>query len=196
MANIKDIEEMFIKNSIEKDGKSPITVNGNVSAIGNGNTIVHTHKVIEKKEYILTPGEEHITNEQAAKLQELVRNVAEMEQLTKKNPKTIQSIWISLNRYCGVPTYRAIKYTDYEKAIKYLRTWGGRLNSTATARKKDPNWRNKKYASIHAVCRDPEFNEKRLAYMDKKFGTQHLSHLTDEDLEVVCRYVAGLRRKK
>lgn len=87
MANIKDIEEMFIKNSIEKDGKSPITVNGNVSAIGNGNTIVHTHKVIEKKEYILTPGEEHITNEQAAKLQELVRNVAEMEQLTKKNPK-------------------------------------------------------------------------------------------------------------
>jgi putative DNA-binding protein len=196
MANIKYIEEMFIKNSIEKSRESSITVNGNVSAIGNGNTIIHTQKVIEKKEYIINPGEEHITNEQAAKIQELVRNVAEMEQLTKKNPKTMQAIWIALNRYCGVPKYRAIKYTDYEKAVKYLRSWGGRLNSTATARKKDPNWRNKKYACIRAICHNPDFDEKRLAYMDKKFGTQHLSHLTDEDLETVYRYVAGLNRKK
>lgn len=193
MGDIKKIEEMFIKNSLKGKGEPSVIVNGNVSAIGNGNVIVHTNRITQKKEYILTPGDEHISEEQAAKLKELVHNIAELEKLTKNQPKPIQAIWYSLNKHCNVSTYRAIKYEDYEKAIKYLRSWSGRLNSTSTARKKNPDWRNKRYAAIYTICKNYNLTDRRLVYMEKKFGTQHLSHLNDQDLDVVYRYLVSLK---
>lgn len=191
---LKEIKEIFNESEQEEKTTNNININGDIGAIGNHNTIVQTTKFIERKRYILNPGEEHISEEQAFKIKELVHEAYETGKLVKKNPKTIQAIWTSLNRHCKVTSYRAIKSEDFNKAITYLRKMIGMLNAAPSAHNKNPDWRKKRCASIHTVCKRYGFEEKRINYMKKNFSEEHLTNLNDEDLDRVYRYVHGLKK--
>ncbi|KDN12596.1 transcriptional regulator [Snodgrassella communis] len=167
---------------------------GSGSTIHNISTTHHTTKTIAK----VKPGEEHITDEQAALLQLLVNEVALCEKYVKQNPRNHRAIWSALNSHMKVPSYRLIKKEQFEKAEKYLRTTIGRLNSQKSAKTKLPNhdWRNRKYRYIHASFTElPELEEWFKLHILKKFGTENKSHLDDEQLERAYTSLANKKRE-
>lgn len=197
MDKLDQIKKAFKESVPVKTHEPELTINGNISgsAIGNGNTIINTSSVIHKEKYVLKPGEDHISEAQACALKELIKKIYDIEQSTKKSPITMQRLWSSLNKYCGVTTYRAIKQEDFEKAKKYLQIRAGKLNSMPSAKKKNPNWRNQRYATIHVICKQNEIEDKKTAYINKNFCATSLTELNDDDLDKTYSYVTSLKSK-
>lgn len=191
----RKIEENIAKTTIENQ------INGNVSnaVIASSGSVVNqvnTQQHITKTIADVKPGIEHITNEQAAKLHALVKQIVESEQIAKTNPKTFRAVWSSLNAYCKVPKYNLIPLEHYEKAETYLRKWLGRLGNTATSRKKDPDWRKKKYAYIKLNIKQLNLEDWLSDYLLKNFSVTSLTELSDDDLQKTYSAVSNKKRKK
>lgn len=169
------------------------TVNGIVAGQING-TVIHTQTVVHKTTATPQPGVEHITEEQAARLHALVDDVADLESKLKKEPKSYQAIWKSLNRHCKVATYRMIKQEDFTKAEKYLKMWKGRLSSSPSAPKKDPDWRKGRIKAINTICNQLNLRDKKNAYIKDRFQATSLLELTDEELEETFRACHGWKQ--
>ncbi|MBF0284486.1 MAG: ORF6C domain-containing protein [Magnetococcales bacterium] len=142
------------------------------------------------------PGDGHISEDQAAKLTELVQQIVELEaKLKKKAPRSFRGVWGALNAHCGFTRYRLILYTDYGKAENYLRQWIGRLNSMASAPVADNDaWRKKRYAYIKINTKDLE--AWLTAYLKKNYKVDSITELTDEELDRTYRAVASKKRAK
>lgn len=174
-----------------------VAINGSTNVIGvvNGGTVnqIKTEKHVTTVKAEVKPGDEHITQAQAATLTTLVNEIVELEAKLKQKPKTHRSVWGSLNAHMGVTRYLLIPLIGFEKAEKYLRQWIGRLNSMASAPVKDGDaWRKRKYAYIKINSKDDPAAIER--YIAKHFGASSLSDLSNEELEQVYRYVAGRKR--
>lgn len=171
---------------------------GNViGLVQNGATVhqINTNRHVTTTVAEVKPGDEHISEEQASVLMELVRKNVELEEKLKKTPRTHRAVWSGLNAYCKVTRYRLIKKIDFDKARKYLDQSIGRLNSMASAPVKDGDaWRKRHYAYIKINSRDSE--PALLAYMKKNFQVVSLTELSNEHLAQVYKYVAGKKRKK
>lgn len=171
--------------------------NGNVIGVINGGTIhqINTQRHVQKTIAEVKPGDEHISDEQAAALHALVDKVVETEQRLKQKPRGHRSVWGALNAHCSVPQYRLIRSEDFAKAQKYLHQWIGRLDSMASAPVKDGDaWRKRKYAYIKINSKnDPEAVNR---YIAKNFGATSISDLDNQQLEQVYRYVASRKTRK
>lgn len=172
--------------------------NGNVIGVINGGATihqVHTQRHIQKTIAEVKPGEDHISDEQAAALHALVDKVVETEQRLKQKPRGHRSVWGALNAHCSVPQYRLIRAEDFAKAQKYLHQWIGRLDSMASAPVKDGDaWRKRKYAYIKINCKDDTAAIDR--YIAKNFKVSSLTELDNDQLEQVYRYVASRKSRK
>lgn len=174
-----------------------ITESTNVIGVMNGGTVnqIKTEKVNHVTKAEVKPGDDHITEVQAAKLTELVNEVVELEGKLKKNPKTHRAVWGSLNAHMGVTRYRLIPLEGFPKAEKYLRQWIGRLTSMASAPAKEGDaWRNRKYAYIKINSKDDPDAVAR--YIKRNFKAESLTELSNEQLEQTYRYVAGKKRDR
>ena len=202
--NIKLAESIADKNRQQNETARDKIINsaalnnsiiaGSGSTIHNISTTHHTTKTIAK----VQPGLEHISNEQASIIHNLVNEIAECEKHVKKNPRNHRSIWSALNRYMKVPSYRLIEHTEFEKAVKYLRTTIGRLNSQKSAKTKLPSneWRNRKYRYIHASFTEyPELEDWFKMHILKKYNTQNKSDLTDDQLAQAYTSLANKKRE-
>lgn len=175
-------------------------IQGNVSGIGfvgDGATvhINHNPKTIVKAE--TKPGVDHIDEGQCAVLKDLVDQVVEKEAILKKAPKTHRAVWASLNKHCGVATYRLIARTDFDKAKSYLLQWMGSLNGMKSAPIKDGvAWRNSRLKALHANVRGDQLLEQAMrAYIKREFKAESLADLANDELEKTYRYVAGKRSR-
>ncbi|WP_434777653.1 helix-turn-helix domain-containing protein [Neisseria sp. Ec49-e6-T10] len=171
-------------------------VTNSVITSGSGNTInqINTDKHITKTIAKVEPNETHISEKMASTLQELVKEIVALENLLKKQPKTYQAVWSSLNRHCKVSQYRLIALSDYTKAEKYLRTWIGRLSSMKTAPKIDDEWRKRKYAYIKINTKHKEEWLKNL--LITKYGVTSITELNDTNLQKVYNSVSTQKQKK
>lgn len=187
------------KAEVEAATQPSIAINGSTNVIGfvqNGATVnqIKTDKHVTTVKAEVKPGEDHITQEQAAKLTALVNEIVELEAKLKQKPKTHRSVWGTLNAHMGVTRYLLIPAIGYERAEKYLRQWLGRLNSGKSASVKDGDaWRKRKYAYIKINSKDDPDSVDR--YLAKNFGASSLSDLSNDELEKVYRYVAAKKRK-
>jgi len=174
-----------------------VSINRSTNVIGivNGGTVnqIKTDKHVTTVKAEVKPGDEHITQEQAATLTALVNEIVELESKLKQKPKTHRSVWGSLNAHMSVTRYLLIPAMGYDKAEKYLRQWIGRLNSMSSAPIKDGDaWRKRKYAYIKINSKnDPAIVER---YIAKNFSASSLSDLSNDELEKVYRYVAAKKR--
>lgn len=185
--------ERSVQPSVSISGGSASVVQ--VAQSGATVNMVTTQKHVTNTKAEVKPGDEHISEAQAAKLQTLVAEVAEQEQSVRKAPKTFRAIWAALNAHCGVTRYRLIPATDFEKAEKYLRTWIGRLNSSAKAATTDNDaWRKRKFAYIKINTQGDE--EWLSAYLRKTFKADSIKDLNDDDLDRTYRAVASRKRKR
>lgn len=171
--------------------------NGNVIGVINGGATIHqvnTQRHIQKTIAEVKPGEDHISDEQAAALHALVDKVVETEARLKQKPKGHRAVWGALNAHCGVPQYRLIRALDFQKAQKYLHQWIGRLDAMATAPVKDGDaWRKRKYAYIKINSKDDPAAVDR--YIAKNFQASSITELDNSQLDQVYRYVASRKNK-
>lgn len=97
-----------------------------VSVRGTGNaTVVGSHHVtinVNQRKVVadVKPGKEHITDEQAARLQQLVYDVHE------RTGREFQHVWSVLLRHVQAPKYRLIRLDRFPEAEAYLVRWLGR----------------------------------------------------------------------
>ena len=135
-----------------------IAIGGDNSGIVAGRDVIinQSPPPPQKVRAVVPVTEEHISNEQRAELQRLVREIVELETKVKRNPKSYAAVWGSLNAKLKVSEYKLIARDDFPKAEKYLREWIGRLSNTKTAQRKDGDWRKRKLPlSIQTVnCSD------------------------------------------
>ena len=162
----------------------------------NSGTInnIKTEKYTTRTKAVVEPSEIHISEDTARRLQDLVKEIVELEQKLKKNQKPFQAVWASLNKYCGVVTYRLIPVEKTDKAITYLRKWIGRLSSSKLAPKKVGNeWRSKKYAYIKLNTKGVLEDWLR-DHLFQKYDVESITELDDEQLQKVYQSVASKKR--
>ncbi|EOF4357771.1 ORF6C domain-containing protein [Pseudomonas aeruginosa] len=176
-----------------------VSQGGNASVVqvaqaGSTIHLVNTQNHVTHTKAEVKPGDQHITEAQAAKLTELVRQIVELETQLKKAPKSFRSVWAALNAHCGVTRYLLIALDDFPKAEKYLRQWIGRLNSMASAPVADnETWRKRRYSYIKINTKDD--SDWLAAYLKKTFKVTSLTELSDEQLDRTYRAVAARKRK-
>ena len=90
---------------------------------------------------------------------------------------------------------KGLKYiSPFEKAEKFLVRLRSIFLSAPSARKKNPDWRRKRIAAIHARCHELGIEAWRIAYMKEKFGRDSLVDMPDEEIETLYRAVMGKKR--
>lgn len=187
----KTEESKSQKNSIQNSN----VIYGDKGIINSG-TInnIKTEKYTTKTKAIVEPSKIHISEDTARRLQDLVKEIVDLEQKLKNNPKSFQAVWASLNKHCGVATYRLIPIEKTDKAITYLRKWIGRLSSSKSAPKKVGNeWRSKKYAYIKINTKGL-LDEWLRDHLLQKYGVESITELNDVQLQKVYQSVASKKR--
>lgn len=183
-------------------GNTPSVLGSATSGIGvvmQGATanVVNTLKHVTQTKAVVSPGVEHISDDEAAVLTLLVNKVVETEAKLKKKPSSHRSVWAALNRHCGVPQYRLIPLGRFEKARTYLNNWMGRLSSMASAPVKDgDNWRKRHYAYIKINTKELPEQTALDRFLSENFNDTKLSNLANDELEKAYRYVAGRRARR
>lgn len=123
------------------------------SIVGNGNIQVGGDILINKRETIrheVKPGPEHITEEQAYILHELVKEAVERDGKSGKDTsKLYASWWSKLKKQFKVASYRMIPYEQGEEAINWMKQQLAILRPKLRRTDNDA-WRKTHYAVIHA----------------------------------------------
>lgn len=179
----------------DQEGSGWVTITGKGNIVGNNNTIFHAPpKIVQKVE--LRPGEDHISDTQAATLQGLVGEIVRLSETLKKSPKSYQSVWGSLKRKFKVPHYRAISSDDFEKAEKFLRMQIGELTDMKSARKILPGWRKKRYAAIKARTKQNGTESQFREYLNRNFHVRSITELDDAELDTAYRRAMSMKPVK
>lgn len=189
----KELAKAVLENTDKNQNKSTNqNVIGNGNVVGNNN-VINFRQPEQKKpviKVVTNPGEEHINESQIVVLKQLVNDIVGLEKITRNEPLGYQSVWSSVNAAGGASKVRLIKVENYEKALNYARKWIGRLSSTKTAKKKDPNWRRRKYAFIKTNMKKYNLEEKLYDLLESKYMVNSLTKLADSELERVYHTVS------
>jgi len=160
-----------------------ISGDGNAAIIGSNNHVsIHVsrpRKVVAE----VRPGAEHISDDQAARLQQLVHDVH------LHTGKPFQLIWTSLLRHVGAPKYRLIRFGHFEAAESYLVRW------LAHSTSRDETEEQERKRHIRYI----KTNQRKLGRSDEEvaaFLRQHIgkSHLRDcalGELQKVRKQLVG-----
>lgn len=176
-------------------------INGNDNQVAGGdiiNNVINIHQAPpsppSKPRVVVNPGPEHISEAQRVKLQALVDDVVRLESIARREPKTHQSVWGALNKRMKASSYKLIMAAEYGRAEKFLREWIGRLSSTKSAAKKDPDWRKRKYSYIFANVKQLDKTKALDDLLQDRYGAASVKDITDEELTAVYQSVAGWKK--
>lgn len=165
------------------------------------NNIVHIHHhqatgqtAVAKPKIVIQPGPEHIGDTQRAALKALVDDVVKLEAVARRAPKGHASVWGALNKRMKASSYHLIMASDYPRAEKFLREWIGRLSSTKSAVKKDPEWRKRKYAYIFTNVKMLGRQQALNQLLQERYSAESVKDIADEQLAAVYQVVAGWKR--
>ncbi|HEX2970868.1 MAG TPA: hypothetical protein VHP11_00960 [Tepidisphaeraceae bacterium] len=116
-----------------------------------GDLLVNSRKVARTE---FTPGPQHVTEETAYAIHELVDELAEMETLTRKPaPNPHRKWWSILGRHFHVATYRAISRERGEEVIAWLRQQKAILRPKLRRASPDA-WRGQMCKAIYARAQE------------------------------------------
>jgi hypothetical protein len=167
---------------------------GNVVAGGDVTHHVHHHAPAPRPKVVIKTADGTIDATQRADLQALVREWMDTHKALKRRELTWGAAWGSFNKAMKVSGYAEIKPEQFDKAKAWLRRQIAILNSMASAPKKLPDLRVKRYAAIKTKCKNQLRDEfAYVPYIQKTFGKTSLTDLADQELERTYRYVMGKR---
>lgn len=175
--------------------KIEIDGNDNQVALGDIINIHHApHQPAPKLKVIIQPGPEHIGDEQRARLKAIVDDIVKLESIARRAPKPHAAVWSAINKRLKTTSYHLIKAADYDKAEKFLREWIGRLSSTKTAVKKDPNWRKRKYSFIFTNVKQLAAAERLTTHLRERYSVESVKDLDDTQLAALYHAVSDWKR--
>lgn len=177
-----------------KTGRS-VTINGGSSnRIVGGNFYDQSIRIekIAPPNVIVKTGDGVLTAQQKAKIHTLVDSVVQAS-ATKRTPLTHKVVWKQLDIHMSVNKYDEILKEDFDGACKYLKKREAIFLGMVSAPKKNPAWRSKRIAAIHARCKQRGWEEWRIKYMKEKFNEVSMINLCDADLELLYRSVMSKR---
>ena len=171
-----------------------VHIKGDGNIVGDGNTVIHTHKVVKKVVVQARPGEVHITGEQVVKVKDMVRQIVELEKHVKRKPKGYPQVYGALKRHCKAGQINLIELDQYDRAVKYLQGWIGRLLSMPSAPRNFPGWREVRIRKIMANAVKNGLKERLYDHLESRYGHRSVKALEDEDLERVYRLVLSWKK--
>lgn len=163
--------------------RRPTAAPTQVSVRGTGNaTVVGSHHVtinVNQRKVVadVKPGKEHITDDQAARLQQLVHDIHE------RTGKEFQRVWSALLRHVQAPKYRLIRLERFPEAESYLVRWLGRAapESETLEQIRKRHIRYIKTNQRKLARPDAEV----AAFVQEHFGKDGLRACTAEELAIV-----------
>lgn len=154
-----------------------ISGDGNAAIIGSNNHVsIHVsrpRKIVAE----VHPGMEHISDDQAARLQQLVHDVH------LHTGKPFQLIWTSLLRHVSAPKYRLIRSERYKSAEDYMVRWLAR-----TTRQDETEDQERKRHIRYIKTNQRKLgrpDEDVTAYLQKHFEKSRLRQCTLNELQKV-----------
>lgn len=149
---------------------------GNAAVVGSNNQVtinVTRRKVVAD----VKPGKDHITDDQAARLQQLVRDVHE------RTGREFQRVWWALLRHVQAPKYRLIRLDRFPEAEAYLMRWLGRA---APEGETNEQMRKRHIRYIKTNQRKLDRPDEDVAqFVQERFGKDGLRACTLEELVIV-----------
>lgn len=177
----------------KKQGVIYVAGNGNVVAGGDVTQNITNnahHYAPVRPQVVVKTGDGTIDAAQKAELKKLVAEWVATHQALKQRKLSWVAAWASFNSAMKVNSYAELKPEQMDKAKAWLLRQTAILNSMASAPKKLPELRAKRYASIKARCKNQLGDEfAYLAYIKKYFNKSSLTELDDTELDRTYRFV-------
>lgn len=158
-----------------------ITGNNNAGVIGNSNHVQINVRGPARPRIQITPGDNEVTNEQAAEIKRLVLKVAEVSATPH------QRVYSAVYKRFETTSYQMIKRHRYEEVVKYLHGWIARHVAPVVPKGTAPD-KNRLLARIHAQAKKMggSMDEVR-AFISGRFSTNSLAELTPGQLREVIK---------
>jgi len=188
---IKDVLDSARPEDIAPDAGVSINVTGKGGNRIAGRDFYDQSVRVEKVTppvVIVKTGEGVLNAEEKAEVQRLVNEVVDGSGARRKR-RTHASVYAQLKRFMHVNSYAEILRSDFSKAVAYLRRMGAIDNSLPSAHKRNPHWRQKRIAAIHARCKERGWEEWRVTRMKEKFGRGSMTQMPDSEIEALYRAV-------
>jgi len=166
-----------------------------IAAAGNVNIAT---KHVTRTEF--TPDDRHLSPEQALKIQDLVKELAEMDVAAGKGEaKSFQTWWSYLKNTFKVTTYKEIPRERFDEAVSLLQQAKG-MNLPKIRRKDNELWRKQHYRSIFGTAKkgmgwsDEQIHD----FASLKLGkaVTSLSEVGERDLAKLARLIRAEARKR
>jgi len=151
------------------------------SVSGHNNVVAGRDLYINKREVTrvsVTPGPDHITEDQAKRLKDLVDEIAKIEIDRGTNPgRAYPSLWSQVNKRFQVTSFHLIPKALGEDAIKWLQQRRAMLRPKQ--RRSNPSaWRNQLYKSIWARAHELGMSDGDVYSLVRKRLGLHVVSLT------------------
>ena len=101
---------------------------------------------------MIEPGPEHISEQQAFQIKELIDKLAEIDSLAGR-PDSHGAWYKRLYKRYHITSYKLLRHTDFEDAISYLRQQIA-IAQPKLRRRDNEAWRDHKYRAIWAKARE------------------------------------------
>lgn len=161
-----------------------ISGNHNVGVAGDNNHVEITVKAAppRRAKIVVQAGHEHITEAQAAELQELVAKVV------KLSGKTYPFVWGALRKRTHCASYRMMLPAHFEDARVYLRKWIASTSVLGPGVKRQAIARTTLLARIHVEAKKKSGLLDRIHDHTRAcYGASSLADLKNEELIEVVR---------
>ncbi len=177
------------------------TIDGDKNTLGNGNITVYGNVNIENnkkkiKKTVVTPGPEHISSAQAYKIQQRIRELADLEITSGTEPrKAYARWWTILKKHFQVTSYKLIPADLFDEAMDFL-TQHKAMNRPKLRKTDNKRWKGKYYTAIYARCNERGISKAQLyALIKDRMGLRvtSLKQLSDKNLKHLYNIVFALR---
>ena len=170
---------------------------GNNNSIDNSRVTIRNNETIVKKN-VIKPGPEHISDQEAYKIQQLIYKLAERDAATGyancEVGKARAKWWLILRKHFEISSYKLLPSHLFDEAMTYLRQHKAMTRSKLKKTNKS-EWRNEHYSAIYARTGQKHISKGELYALVNnrmKLRITSLKQLNDTNLKKLYNIVMAI----
>jgi hypothetical protein len=155
---------------------------------------VTTEKIVKKT--TVKTGDGTVTATQKAELTSLKDEWRDVYNAIKRKELSHGAAWKAFNSHFKINSYAELPQERFEEGRSWFKRQLAILRSMASAKRKDPTWRNAQIRYIKAASKNNLGNNRAYEeYIVRKFGKTSLKQLENNELEATKVYIAGQKSR-